>query len=230
MKLTIINGNERHGSTWHCVDAVRQAMGRYGNVEVTEFSLPRDMPHFCRGCFSCFYNGENTCPHNESVQPITAAILDADVVVLASPVYGLDVSGQMKALLDHLCYMWVSHRPDPRMFRKVGLVVTTTAGMGLEHTAKTMRSSLRYWGAAKVMSLKMPVAAMKWGDVSEKKKARVQKEASALAKTICGYVQNAHRLHPPLPWRILFNMMKGMMRKNEWNPRDKAHWTEQGWI
>ncbi len=141
MKVTVINGNARHGSTWHSTDAIIQELSRYGGVEKTEFMLPKDMPHFCVGCYSCFYKGEQACPHAQSVQPIARAILDADLVILTSPVYAMDVTGQMKALLDHLCYMWMSHRPNPRMFGKVGLTVATTAGAGLGHTGKTLRSS-----------------------------------------------------------------------------------------
>ena len=140
------------------------------------------MPHFCNGCFSCFYNGEDTCPHAPFVTPIVKALLDADLIILTSPVYGLDVSGQMKALVDHLCWMWMSHRPNPKMVNKIGLTVTTTAGMGLGRAAKTLRNSLTFWGVKKSFSFKGRVSAMKWSDISEKTMAKVDKETAALAK------------------------------------------------
>ncbi len=230
MKVTVINGNNRHGSTWHCMDAIRNELGRYGSVETTEFFLPKDMPHFCNGCFSCFLNGEHTCPHAQSVQPIAAAILEADLVILTSSVYALDVTGQLKALLDHLCYMWMSHRPDPGMFSKVGLTIATTAGAGLGHTSKTMRNSLKFWGAARVLSYKNPISAMKWSDVSEKKRVRLQKDAVRLAKKIAGYTQKAERLSEPLFRRFFFWLMTGMMSRNMWNLQDRKHWEDNGWI
>ena len=131
MKITVINGSMRHGITWHCLEIMKQELAEYGEVEVEEFFLPEDMPHFCQGCFSCFMKGEDTCPHAAAVQPLAQAILRADVVALTSPVYAMDVSGQMKALLDHLCYQWLSHRPHPLMFNKIGLILTTAAGSGL---------------------------------------------------------------------------------------------------
>jgi multimeric flavodoxin WrbA len=145
MKITVINGNTRHGSTWHCMDLIMEELSKYEEIEKTEFTLPKDLPEFCRGCFSCFLNGEDTCPHASFVAPIVKAVLDADLIVLTSPVYGMDVTGQMKAFIDHLCFMWVSHRPNPRMFTKIGLTVTTTAGAGLKHTSKTMKNSLDFW-------------------------------------------------------------------------------------
>ena len=230
MKVTVINGNARQGSTWHSTDAIVQELMRCGNVEKTEFFLPRDMPHFCAGCYSCFYKGEQACPHAQSVQPIAQSILDADVVILTSSVYAMDVTGQMKALLDHLCYMWMSHRPNPRMFGKVGLAVATTAGAGLGHTAKTMRSSLKFWGAARVLSCKVAVSAMKWSDVTEKKKERIQKNAKKLARKITGFVERGDRLRAPLFRSFFMTIMKGMMSKNTWNPRDRQHWEDYGWI
>ena len=230
MKVTVINGNARRGSTWHTMDAIIQELGRFGSVETAEFFLPKDMPHFCAGCYACFYKGEQACPHAQSVQPIAEAILDADVVILTSPVYAMDVTGQMKALLDHLCYMWMSHRPNPKMFSKVGLAITTTAGAGLGHTAKTMRSSLKFWGAARVLSCKNVVSAMKWSDVSDKKKVRIQKNAARLAKRIAGYVKKGDKMPVPLFRSFFMGIMKGMMSKNTWNPRDRKHWEDHGWI
>ena len=230
MKVTVINGNARHGSTWHSMDAIMQELDCCGGVEKTEFTLPRDMPHFCAGCYSCFYKGEQACPHAQSMQPIAQAILDADVVVLTSSVYAMDVTGQMKALLDHLCYMWMSHRPNPRMFGKVGLAIATTAGAGLGHTVKTMRSSLSFWGAARVLSCKIAVSAMKWEDVPDKKKARIQTNAKKLAKRIARYVERSGKLRAPLFRSFFMGIMKGMMGKNTWNPRDRQHWVDQGWI
>jgi len=49
MKITVINGNMRRGSTWHTMDLIRQELAKYDETEVTEFFLPKDMPHFCIG-------------------------------------------------------------------------------------------------------------------------------------------------------------------------------------
>jgi multimeric flavodoxin WrbA len=230
MKITVINGSMRKGSTWHCMDKIRQELSKYDEIETTEFFLPKDMPHFCNGCYSCFYNGEGTCPHAESVSPIAKAILEADLIILTSSVYALDVTGQMKALLDHFCYMWISHRPDPRLFHKIGLTVTTTAGAGLNHTTKTLRNTLNYWCVQKTFSFKGRVAAMKWSDVSEKTKAKIDKKTAALARKIAKAVKNPKKLPNPLFRSLMFKAMSGAQKKNNWNPTDRKHWEEQGWL
>ncbi len=230
MKITVINGNMHHGSTWHCKDQFMQELARYGSLEVSEFSLPKDMPHFCTGCFSCIYNGEQTCPHAVQVSPIVEALLQADVIVMTSPVYGMDVSGQLKALLDHLCFMWMSHRPNPGMFQKVGVTFVTTAGVGAGHTTKTMRNSLKFWGVKRLFSFKYAVAASKWSEVSDKKLTAIKKETAVMAKRVAKAVERRNKLSSPLFTKFFFTMMTGMMKKNTWNSTDRNHWQTQGWL
>ncbi len=230
MKITVINGNLRKGSTWHCMDLILQELAWHGETEVTEFFLPKDMPHFCNSCYSCFCKGENTCPHAAAITPIASAIEACDLVVLTSPVYALDVSGQLKALLDHLCFMWMSHRPNPKMFHKIGLTVSTTAGAGLGQTTKTMRNSLFFWGVKKTFSFRQAVAAMKWGDIPEKKQAKIQMDAKKLAAHITKATTNVQKLPNPPLRSILFNLMAGAQKKNDWNLTDRSHWEKNGWL
>lgn len=230
MKMTVINGNARKGSTWHCKDHLVQSIAAHTAVELTEFQLPKDMPQFCAGCFACIYQGEHKCPHSSAVAPIVTALTEADLIILTSPVYAMDVSGQMKALLDHLCFMWLSHRPNPLMFDKIGLTISTTAGAGLGHATKTMRNSLRFWGVKRMFSYKNAVAAMKWSDVDPKKQNRIQQDSDVLAKRIVQAVEHVHTLRSPLFRSMMFSMMKGMMAKNTWNPQDRGHWESHGWL
>lgn len=230
MKITVIYGTQHHGSTWNVVDALLTAVGKRTPTEVTSFMLPQAMPHFCVGCYSCFMNGENTCPHAQQVQPIAQALIQSDVMILASPVYALDVNGQMKALLDHLCYLWMSHRPDPAMFAKIGIAVATTAGAGLGHTVKTMKNSLRFWGAHKVIRFPVAVSAMNWSQVSEKKRRSIAQKTEKLSMQLIRLTQNQARKRAPLLQRLLFHVMASMQRNNDWNPRDRAHWEAQGWL
>jgi multimeric flavodoxin WrbA len=230
MKVVAIYGNTRQGNTYHAAQLVLDGLKKYGTLECREVFLPLDLPHFCHGCFSCFMKGEQTCPHAQFVSPIVAAMTEADLILLASPSYGLDVSGAMKAFIDHLCFMWISHRPNPAMLNKAGLSVVTTAGAGLRHSTKTLRNSLRFWGVKRIFSFKKAVAAAKWSDVSDKKKKQMTKKANVLAGKIVKSVSRIHRLPPPVFRSIMFKMMAGAMKKNAWSPVDRAHWVTQGWV
>lgn len=230
MKITVINGTMRHGSTWHCKDLLLNKISQLEETQVREFYLPKDMTDFCTGCFSCFLNGEDSCPHANQIQPIVTALEEADLVILTSSVYGLDVTGQLKALLDHLCFMWISHRPNPKMFNKVGISFATTAGAGLSHTTKTMQNSLKYWGVKKRFASKQRVAAMKWTDISDKKRRQIENNIEQLAKKATRSVADIEHSRAPLFRKIMFNMMKSMIKKNDWNPTDRNHWEANGWL
>ncbi|WP_373484424.1 flavodoxin family protein [Acetobacterium sp.] len=230
MKITVINGTMRHGSTWHCKDLLLEKIAQLEKTQVREFYLPKDMSNFCSGCFSCFLKGEDSCPHADQIQPIVAALEEADLVILTSSVYALDVTGQLKALLDHLCFMWLSHRPNPKMFNKVGISFATTAGAGLSHTTKTMQNSLKFWGVKKLFSSKQAVAAMKWSDISDKKRGQIEKDMAQLAKKATVAVANIDQSSGPLFRKIVFKAMRNMMKKNDWNPTDRNHWEAHGWL
>ena len=174
---------------------------------MTEFSSPNDMPDACVGCFNCFTKGEDRCPHADKVAPIAEAIASADVIVLASPIYAMDVSGGMKSLLDHLCYRWLVHRPNPELLDAIGVAVSTTAGAGLSNADKTLRNSLRFWGLKRAFSMKMAVAAADWNEVSDAKKARC-----VAPRRDCGQVLRANE--PPLVRRcgVHLSWCRGMMK------------------
>ena len=189
--------------------------------------MARDLPAACVGCFGCIAKGEDVCPHADAVRPIRDSLEAADLIVLASPVYALDVAASMKNLLDHLCFQWMSHRPNAAMFSKVGLSVVTTAGAGAGHALGTLGNSLTFWGIGRVFKLGAPVAAMSWQEVSQKRKAALEKKT----RRIADHMLRAHAgTKPSFKVRFLFGLMGGMQKKNNWNQVDRAHWERRGWL
>lgn len=51
MKIVLIHGQNHKGSTWNVSNILLQNISC--EKEVTEFFLPRDLNHFCTGCYSC---------------------------------------------------------------------------------------------------------------------------------------------------------------------------------
>ena len=124
----------------------------------------------------------------------------------------------------------MSHRPNPSVFRKAGLAVTTTAGMGRSHTAKTLTTSLKYWGVKNIFSFSLPLAAKSWQEVSEKNKQKIAVRADRLARHVTKAVKNIDKSPKP-PFRsFIFKIMAAMQKKNNYNPTDRAHWEAQGWL
>ena len=165
MKIVIINGQNHKGSTYHIAHMLAEKI----NGDIKEFFLPRDFGEFCVGCTKCFMESEKKCPHYEKIKPLTAAMDEADVIILASPVYVYHVTGAMKAFLDHYGYRWMLHSPEESMFKKQGVCISTAAGAGMKSTNKDMMDSLFFWGVAKRYKYGVGVAAVDWNGVSEKK-------------------------------------------------------------
>jgi multimeric flavodoxin WrbA len=226
MKVAIVHGQMHRGSTYHIARMVADRLvSREEDVE--EFFLPKDGPTFCVGCYSCFNRGEEYCGHHEPVQRIVEAFRRADVIILDSPCYVFGVTGQMKTFLDHMGYAWMSHRPDPLMFQKTALVISTAAGAGAKAVTKQLKQNLFYWGVPQVLQYPCIVGAASWAEVKEEKKAAIVKDTAKLAARLARMAGN---VKPGLKTRFMFAVMRLNQKRNDWNPLDKEHWEQQGWL
>ena len=222
MKTVIIHGQNHKGSTYNIARILAEKIGG----ETTEFFLPKDFGEFCVGCTTCFMKDEKKCPHYEKLKPITEAMDSADVIILASPVYVYHATGAMKAFLDHYGYRWLVHSPEERMFKKQGVCISTAAGAGIKPTNKDMADSLFFWGVAKIYKFGIAVAATDWKKVNDKKKKKIEKATSSIAKKI---IKNNGKVKPSLKTKGYFYLMR-MLQKKGWNEKDVNYWKEKGWL
>lgn len=221
MKTVIIYGQNHKGSTYHIAHELAEKIGG----DMAEFFLPRDFGEFCCGCTQCFMHSHRKCPHYDKLAPITEAMLGADVIILASPVYVYHATGAMKAFLDHYGWMWMSHRPEEVMFKKQGVCISTAAGAGMKSTLKDMADSLFFWGVPKTYRCGIGVAAVDWDGVSEKKKRTIAAVTDSVAKKIV--VRNGN-VKPGLKTKGFFFIMH-LLQKKGWNEADVRYWKEKGW-
>ena len=130
MKVLVIMGSPRNGNTCHAVQRIEALMrSRIAPGEELEFTylMLRDAGlSECRGCFTCFTKGEEHCPLKDRAPEIERQMHEADGMIFASPVYGMNVTGLFKTFVDRFAYIF--HRP--RFFDKTALLVTTTGMLG----------------------------------------------------------------------------------------------------
>lgn len=215
----------RRGNTRHITELFLEEL----QGEVTEFWLPRDFSEPCAGCFSCFMSGEATCPHAAGVQPIMAALDEADLIILQSPVYVMGMSGQMKCLMDHTGYRFVVHRPNPAMYQKTGLVIATAGGAGARTTTKAMKACLDGICVSKTYRYGKAIMAMgKWDQVAAKKREKIEKQVRCLANKIKKRIFSKKSV--PMGNRLLFSLMRMIQKKNDYLPKDREYWEAQGWL
>lgn len=222
MKIVIIYGQNHKGSTYH----ISRMLAEKLDGEIKEFFLPKDFDQFCVGCGNCFTKGEVMCPHFEQLQPITTAIDESDVIILASPVYVFHVTGAMKSLLDHYGYRWMVHRPNERMFSKQAVCISTASGSGMKSANKDMADSTFFWGCAKTYKLGIAVWETDWKRVSEKIKAKAEHQTTSLSNMI---KRNYKKIKPKIKSKIFFYIMRRVHKKG-WNEIDQKYWFEKGWL
>ena len=101
-KIVILNGSPRkNGNTSALVKAFAKGAESAGNT-VTEFFLDRMDIHGCKGCFGGHSNRECPCVQKDDMAQIYPAVKECDVVVLASPLYYWNMSGQLRTAVDRL--------------------------------------------------------------------------------------------------------------------------------
>ena len=222
MKIVLINGQNHKGSTYHIARMVADKIGG----EITEYFLPKDFGSFCIGCTKCFADNETKCPHYQLLSPITKSLLEADLIILSSPVYVYHATASMKALLDHYGYMWMAHRPEESMFKKQGLCVATAAGAGMKSTIKDMSDSLFFWGVAKQYKIGYAVRATKWEAITVKNKKKIEKKTDLVARKI---KKRNGKIKPGLKTKAFFFIMH-LLEKKGWNKPDVDYWYEKGWV
>ncbi len=99
----------------------------------------------CRDCRLCFESRDGRCVlDDDPVNDCIERMVGADGIVLGSPVYFLDVTAEMKALIDRA---GVVARANNGLFRrKVGTAVAAVRRSGANHTIDTLHHFLLYSG------------------------------------------------------------------------------------
>lgn len=97
-KVLILSGTPRKGgnSDLLCDAFMNGAKDAGHNVE--KISLRDKKISFCTGCAACYESG--ICVIKDDMKDILQKMVDADVIVMATPVYFYTLCGQMKTLID----------------------------------------------------------------------------------------------------------------------------------
>lgn len=101
-KIVILNGSPRqNGNTSELVKAFTKGALSTGN-EVITFHLDSMNIHGCKGCFGGHSNKECPCVQKDDMVKIYPVIKEAGVIILASPLYYWNMSGQLRTTIDRL--------------------------------------------------------------------------------------------------------------------------------
>ncbi len=99
MKITVITGSaHKRGTSALLADKFIEGATAAGH-DVFRFDAAFKNVHGCIGCDTCRTKGDG-CVFKDDMQEINPHLLEADAIVLASPLYYFTINAQLKAVID----------------------------------------------------------------------------------------------------------------------------------
>lgn len=119
--VVLIGSNRRNGNTELLAKAFAEGASKNNIVELVSAADYTVNP--CIGCNTCFLREGNKCFQNDDMPKIYEKLRNADMVVIASPVYFYGISAQLKSIIDRL------HTPMRNEFniKKLALILVGAA-------------------------------------------------------------------------------------------------------
>jgi multimeric flavodoxin WrbA len=137
IKVLGISGSpHRHGNTETLLDSFLDG-ARSAGASVEKVVL-RDLDYMpCQGCNACHKNGD--CIMQDDAITLFNKILKVDSVAVASPIYSMGITAELKGLIDRGQYLWARKFilktlffPNEHIIRHKGIFIST-AGLSWDN-------------------------------------------------------------------------------------------------
>ncbi|MCX6687029.1 MAG: flavodoxin family protein [Methanoregula sp.] len=128
--LAFAGSPRRHGNSETLLDWVLAAMADEPDVVVEKAALTDTDINPCRGCNAC--QKLNTCVQRDGMDIYHDKIIEADIIVLAAPIFCMGIAAQAKALIDR-AQVFTSRKyvlklpivPKERKGKRLGIFIST---------------------------------------------------------------------------------------------------------
>jgi multimeric flavodoxin WrbA len=134
MKVLALNASAR--KEWNSATMLRHAVegAKSAGAQATLYHLYDLNYKGCTGCHSCkLRDGRyfGRCAMKDDLTPVLEQAIDADVLLMSSPIYFNDVTGMLRAFLERLWFPAITYEKDRKpVYPKrvnVGMIFTTNA-------------------------------------------------------------------------------------------------------
>ena len=129
MKVVAFNGSPRkEGNTYQSLQVVMGELHKEG-IETEVVQLGGKNIHGCIACYKCFKNKDKECSiKDDGVNAYIKKMMEADGIIIGSPVYFSNVTSEVKAFIDRAGL--VARANDNLLKRKVGAGVVAVRRAG----------------------------------------------------------------------------------------------------
>ncbi len=209
MKILMINGSYRKKNTYGLLKKIESLLSEH-DIEVCNISDYNIKP--CVGCENCIRKGN--CHINDDADILLSKMIEADGIIIGSPVHLRQIPGALKVLFDRGC-SWYHRSP---LVGKPIFFVTSTQVTGTKNSLKYLKDLTVQWGIIFTGSIKRTV--FNYDKPIEKKAFNI------FLKYLDG--NNRKKYSPSFKEIYEFNTQKVLAE--EILPLDKAYWQEKGYL
>ena len=108
MKVIAVNGSPRpNHNTAQLLEGAKSK-----GAEVERFDLYKLDFKGCRGCFACKRKGGKSlhkCAVHDDLTPLLEAVANADALIVGSPIYFSDMTGEARSFLERLLFQYLPY-------------------------------------------------------------------------------------------------------------------------
>lgn len=123
MKILVLNGSPRPRGDTSKLIAVFQKAAEVAGHTVCVVDVCRKNIRGCLACEYCHGKGEGTCIQKDDMREIYDLLREANMLVLASPIYYHGISGQLKCVIDR--FYSILYPKAPEALKKVAMFLSS---------------------------------------------------------------------------------------------------------
>jgi len=147
MYVLAINGSPR--KNWNTATLLNKALeGAASQEATTELIHLYDLNYKgCISCFACKLNSGKSygkCAYQDDLSPVLEKIDNADAVILGSPIYFGNVTGEMRSLMERMLFQHLVYDESHSS------LVTKKKPIGFIYTMNIKEDMLKEWGYDRV--------------------------------------------------------------------------------
>jgi multimeric flavodoxin WrbA len=141
--ICIIGSPKANGSTACVTDTIIEGM-KVNNIDVKRYVLGEMDIKYCKGCKACYESKK--CIQNDDMNIIIKDLIESDIVIIASPSYWGDVTGQLKVFFDRSTPLSDTNGESIIPKGKLGVSVAVRTGKRVEENMHLIYTIEHYYG------------------------------------------------------------------------------------
>lgn len=183
MKIFAVLGspNRNGNSAALLTEYLKGVKENHENVQITKAFLHDMIINYCVGCNKCKTEYNKKCIINDDMRPLYKKIEDADVIVIASPIYWYNITAQLKTFIDRLYALdYESFPAGKKLVFLASYGAYNEEASGVENPTKILASIAEFLKMESLQKYAVSVSTKEFKDTPVSQNVKVLNEAYRL--------------------------------------------------